>query len=219
MAVLTTTCPHCGADPVPLTVHAYRKRDDHTVYVFTTCPKCLFPTSVLLSKDVDAKATSEWFLQSAAKENIDVIEMSGWRLLLTFPTETSNRVPEHTPPDIARVFRQAKAMHRRNELDGAAILYGKVIDIATKAIDSSIVGGLAARIDKLAEAGKLPTEVRAWAHEIRIMRNDAAHTAEEPKKTDVDEIGEFAEAFLEYVFTLPTKFKNRQSRKLNEMLQ
>ncbi|MCV0369591.1 MAG: DUF4145 domain-containing protein [Filomicrobium sp.] len=59
----------------------------------------------------------------------------------------------------------------------------------------------------------IPADVAKWADEIRIVGNDAAHDAAELAKEDVDEIAEFVDAFLQYVFTMPAKFARRQSRK------
>lgn len=124
------------------------------------------------------------------------------------------RAGQHcTPPDIDRDFKQTAAARQRTELDAAAILFGKVIEITTKHLDATLRGTLQQRIDALAQSGKISDQLKQWAHETRIVRNDAAHEATEPEKRDVDEIAEFVEAFLEHVFTLPTKFANRQSRK------
>lgn len=91
-------------------------------------------------------------------------------------------------------------------------MFRKTLEVATKMLDPELKLPLQRRIEALADAKKIPKEVGEWAHEVRIVGNDAAHTSDEPNAGDVDAIAEFTEAFLEYVFTMPEKFRLRKSK-------
>jgi Domain of unknown function (DUF4145) len=51
--------------------------------------------------------------------------------------------------------------------------------------------------------------MRSWAHQVRLIGNDAAHEAAEPSSEDIDAMAAFAETLLKYLFTLPAEVKAR----------
>ena len=216
MAILTTECPHsnCRANPVPLNVIRCRQsRDLSSVTCFAFCPKCDQPVSLILEPGKNATAIGEWFMTSPATQNIDLLESSGWIIRSIYPPKSEREAPEHTPTEIARIFKQAQSAHRRDELEAAAFLYGKAIEASIKRLGPELKGSLAKRIDELVAKLALPESASKWAHEVRIVRNDAVHEVSEPSNEDVNEIAEFTEAFLMFVFTMTTKYEKRKSRK------
>lgn len=213
MTMLTTACPHCGATPVPLAVHGTWKNNAGGINVAAHCPTCYKPSALTLHSAGKARVTSEWFGTSAAKGNVDLLAESGWSIFAHYPKAVTADVPEHTPADIARLYRQAQSAKARGERETAGFVFGKVLEISLKLIDPEVKGALATRIDKLAKTGRISDDVRKWAHEIRIVRNDAVHEVDEPEESDIEEIAEFVEAFLTFVFTMPKKYELRASRK------
>jgi hypothetical protein len=215
MSVLTTLCPHCGADPVPLTVRAAWKRDSDQIAVAADCPKCTRPCAIMLIPGPNKKATADWFgmpLPSNAP-SVDLLTHSGWEILEIWPKPLQVVAPQFTPPDIARLYTQAHSAKNRGEREAAGFVFGKTIEVSIKAIAPNSKGSLAARIDQLAESGNLSPDVQKWAHEVRIVRNDAVHELTEPSEADIAEMAEFVEAFLIFVFTMPKKYELRTSRK------
>jgi hypothetical protein len=170
------------------------------------------PSIVTLVLSGDSKVTPDWFLTNAASENIDLVTQSKWLIGPKYPKASDTDVPEHTPPDIARLFKQAHSAKNRGERETAGFVFGKVLEVSLKTLDPAAGGTLASRIDTLAANQKLPAEVKQWAHEIRIVRNDAVHEVTEPSEADIAEITEFVEAFLSFVFTMPKKYELRKSR-------
>jgi hypothetical protein len=118
-----------------------------------------------------------------------------------------------TPTDIGRLYQQAHSAKARGERETAGFVFGKVLEVSLKTIDPNAKGSLAERIDAIAETGRISRDVRKWAHEVRIVRNDAVHEIEEPSESDIAEVAEFVEAFLTFVFTMPKKYELRASRK------
>jgi hypothetical protein len=215
MSVLTTLCPHCGADPVPLTVRATWKRDSDQIAVAADCPKCTSPCTMILLPGPNRKATADWFgvpLPSNTP-SVDILTSSGWEIFAIWPKPAQVAAPEFTPPDIARLYSQAHSAKNRGEREAAGFVFGKTVEVSIKAIAPNSKGSLAARIDELAQSGELSRDVQKWAHEVRIIRNDAVHEMTEPSAQDISEIAEFVEAFLTFVFTMPKKYEMRTSRK------
>lgn len=212
MAVISSKCPGCGAEPMPLVVQAYSKRDDSMVYAFVTCPTCKMPAALVLIAGNDRKATADWFLTGSSQGNVDAAVASGWKVITSFPTFQEKEAPQHTPADIARLFKQAASAQQRQENEAAGFLFGKTLEASIKKLAPEVTGTLAQRIDRLAEAGDISADVRKWAHEIRIIRNDAVHETIEPPPEEIAAIAEFTEAFLLFVFTMRRKYEDRKSK-------
>jgi hypothetical protein len=204
---------------MPLKVKGYDQRDEHVVYAFVVCPTCHFPAVLLLAPGPDTRAANIWFGTPASLQEIDACEVSGWEPLTSFPKYEEKNAPLHTPPEIARLYKQAASANARQEFEAAGFLYGKVLENSIKQLDSDISGTLAKRIDTLAEKGILSPDVKNWAHEIRIIRNDAVHDVEQMTPGDVKAIAEFTEAFLMVVYTMHEKYKARQSKRTAQRAQ
>jgi len=142
-------------------------------------------------------------------------EMMGFQFRHIWPEVEELVAPEHTPEKIARVFIQALNALKRGEFDAAGGMARKTIDVATREIESSFTKSdtLAFRINKLHKAGKLTDQLREWAHVIREDGNDAAHDPDLFTEEEAVQICEFAETFLEYVFTMPGKLEARKIKK------
>lgn len=213
MSVLTTTCSHCGASPVPHTVHTAWKSHADELNVAVHCPTCSKPSIIVLRAGSTSRATVDWFGTTTAKGNVDLVTESGWSIAAQYPESGKTEVPEHTPSDIGRLYRQAHSAKARGERETAGFVFGKVLEVSLKKIDPDTKGSLSDRIDAVAAKDRISGDVKKWAHEIRIVRNDAVHEVDEPSESDIAEIAEFVEAFLIFVFTMPKKYELRTSRK------
>ncbi|MBU0557692.1 MAG: DUF4145 domain-containing protein [Alphaproteobacteria bacterium] len=71
-------------------------------------------------------------------------------------------------------------------------------------------GSLYRRIELAAEEGILTSEMREWAHEIRLSANEPRHADDDYEgatSADAEQIIEFAKALGQYLFELPSKVK------------
>lgn len=69
-------------------------------------------------------------------------------------------------------------------------------------------GSLYTRIDKAAEDHLITEEMAKWAHQVRLDANDQRHADEKatlPTNEDAKLAFDFAVAFAEYLFVLPSK--------------
>ncbi len=95
----------------------------------------------------------------------------------------------------------------------SAAQYRKALQLATKALGAT-KGNLINQIKTLHEDGLLPDSMKDMAHQIRLIGNAAAHDDPLPEgeaKAEAEDIREFAELFMTYLFTLPARIESRQA--------
>jgi hypothetical protein len=94
----------------------------------------------------------------------------------------------------------------------ACTAYRKTLDIGLKKYDANLKGTLYERIDTLAARHDITPAMQEWAHQVRLIGNDANHEDQEPKEGDIEAIGGFTETLLKYLFTLPAEVKARKEK-------
>jgi hypothetical protein len=126
------------------------------------------------------------------------------------PRPKKSDVPEHLPERVGHLFRQAEDALRRRNWDSAGATYRKTLDVGTRLLDRTLSGNLGPRIDQLAANSKITPDMKAWAHQIRLDGNDAAHDEDPFTEDEAKRLHEFTRLFLLYAFTLPGMLKVAQ---------
>jgi len=62
----------------------------------------------------------------------------------------------------------------------------------------------------------LTPDLKDWAHQVRLGGADAAHDADPFTSTEAEELLDFVELYLTYVYTLPGRLKERRDRAQQE---
>jgi hypothetical protein len=211
MASLTLDCPHahCRLSAVPFTVVAsYRRIRVEEVVAFCICRRCDMPVSVVLVPGVVGVHANR-LLGAEALADRDLLQASGWRVKEIFPHAVVKGAPEHTPPDIARLYRQARAAISRQEPETAKLLFRETIERAVRSLDPAVTGPLLERIDRFAEQGLIPPVIRAWAHELDLT-DVSSQRVEKPGDPALAAMSEFAETLLLSAFTVAAKVAARR---------
>ncbi|MBK1837334.1 DUF4145 domain-containing protein [Azospirillum sp. YIM B02556] len=128
------------------------------------------------------------------------------------PCASSPSCPNHVPDNIRVFYIEAAECLSRRAYNAAAPLFRKVLEITVKRMDPECPAGtnLKNRIDRLpAETGVTPS-MKSWAHEIRLIGNEAVHEDEPVQEKDAKDIQAFTELFLTYAFTLPGMLEERR---------
>ncbi|MBX3519072.1 MAG: DUF4145 domain-containing protein [Xanthobacteraceae bacterium] len=213
MAILAHQCPHpkCLTTNIGLqVVAATRIKNEYHGVVHLSCPKCHLPSAALVFK---AKQQGSGIAHITGNSG-DVTNM-GFEVVSFWPDPPKPNVPELLPPDVARIYLQAE---RNFTIDGneeaSGTMYRKALDIGLKKIDGTLTGTLYARIKALAAAGKLTTDIAAWADIIRDDGNDAAHEEAPISRDDLAQLRNLSEMVLRYLFSLPNAVKKRRGEKL-----
>lgn len=132
------------------------------------------------------------------------------------------RAPEYLPTPVAACLHEGQLCASVRAWNAAAVLIRRSVEEAIK--DKGGKGRtLEAKIDNLADQGKLVEDLRAWAHEVRYVGNDGAHGRKEPRDrhsedeepsppipTDVSpeeahDAIRFAEQLFHYLYIMPAQ--------------
>lgn len=121
--------------------------------------------------------------------------------------------PKDIPEPVERYFRQGVDNLSRN-YDAAGIMFRKALETALK-IKFPKIGDMSLknRIDKIAAQGALTSDLAAWANEIRDVGNEAAHGKHPSSKEDAQDLHDFTQLVLLYLYTLPAMLSKAQARR------
>lgn len=133
------------------------------------------------------------------------------RLLETWPKRSPIEAPQHLADNVARYYLQGMDNLKRKNFDAAGTMFGKALDVGLKRLDPSGKGTLEKRIDSLPEIIGITHPMKEWAHEIRHLRNDAAHEEDPFSSDEAHALQSFTELFLTYAFTLPGMLDARRA--------
>lgn len=129
-----------------------------------------------------------------------------------YPQPTTIDAPEHLPENITSFFVQSAQSLKSGNLDAAAMMARKVLEVSVKTLNTEGSGSLYKRIEELHDLGRVTDDLKEWAHIIRDDGNEAAHE-EQPVTTEfADELLAFTELFLMYTFTMPGMVSERMGR-------
>ncbi|MFX4083667.1 DUF4145 domain-containing protein [Sphingobium yanoikuyae] len=208
MAIFVTKCPHCSADKMTFHIQALEQRlGEYDGNAFSSCPSCRNPICAWIKRGTSARLSinslSGW---------MGNIEDAGWRISILWPPAQASVAPEDVPTSISRNFVQAEEARKRQHWESAGMTYRRCLELAMKDRAPDLSGSLARRIDKLAEAGGLTSDVAEWAHSIREIGNEAAHDEHEPNPDDIEDLAAFTKIVLEYLYTMPEKVRRRSGQ-------
>lgn len=173
--------------------------------LFVFCTACNMPSVALVMSMT--QNLSDYALRGGSQAVNSVCQPLG----MTYPQRSISEAPDHVPDKVARVFVQAREAEKRNHLDTAAMGYRKTIDIGLKAFAPDVTGDFGPRINKLADAGKLPPALKDWCHQVRLLGNEGTHELDEPTPEDVADLAGFTQSVLEYLFTMPKRVEDRKA--------
>lgn len=123
--------------------------------------------------------------------------------------------PEHWPEEVGRFWIQAHRSAKDENWDAAAVMARSALQSALRHHEAT-GGSLKQEIDDLASTGVLPPHMKAWAHELRELGNDAAHPGPSAPKSsaeDVRDVVEFLDFLLQYLYTLPHEIDEYRKRR------
>jgi hypothetical protein len=119
--------------------------------------------------------------------------------------------PEAVPPGISRDFQEGLRCQAAGYLIGAALVGRRVLQSAVR--DRGGAGrSLQAEIDSLAD-GVLAPQLKAHAHEVRLIGNEAAHDGNSVGAEDVDDLMTYTTLVLDHLYVMPARLAATQLRR------
>jgi hypothetical protein len=216
MPSFNAECPHCAAENVGFLIVAEQERPSLAEtnsgrFIFwdamATCTTCEWAVIAIYSH-IAPGARKKNTPQACPSDP----ENFGFKLMEVLPHPRPSQAPDHLPEPLPNFFLQAENALKRGYWDASGAMSRKTLDVATKLLMKDAekqVGNLGPRIDTLAARGKLTEDLRQWAHHVRLEGNDAAHDEDPFTKDEAEELLDFTELFLTYVFSLPGRMKDK----------
>lgn len=131
-----------------------------------------------------------------------------------WPTQTKT-FPEHWPKDVGRYWLQARRSLEGDNWDAAAVMARSGLQLLLRR-DNADGQTLLKEIDDLASKGRIPPVVREWAHELRVLGNEAAHPTPGSLGVagqDARRVVKFLRVLLELLVDLPHEIAQYRSEK------
>jgi hypothetical protein len=218
MPSLVLECPHCGAEKMAFTLMceiAATTPPAMTARYRTLliCGGCEEAVIGVFDRQIVTNSYPQHGLTPASCQSDP--RRNQWQLTAIYPKPEPSKCPPHTPDDLKRIFLQASDSLKRNAPDASGAMSRKVVDVSTQMLlgeKSKDYRTIYDRIEALADKGTLTPDLRDWAHEVRLGGNDAAHDLDPFQKEEAEELLDFAELYLTYVYTLPNRLKERRAR-------
>lgn len=204
MGTLTRNCPHCHSNGMTFsTFGEYDVPNDSGNRHFLTALRC---GGCHGGYFVKVQVTG----QSPCQHNGDIDAKASIRIMKEYPQAKDIDTPDYLPENINNFFLQAAKSLRLGNLDAAAMMSRKVLEVSVKTLDKDSEGNLYQRIEKLHVAGIITEDLKDWAHIIRDDGNVAAHEEEPVSPGFAEELLSFTEMFLMYTFTMPGMVKDKR---------
>jgi hypothetical protein len=227
MAQLVANCPRCGAEKMTFdvtdSVRVGTKYDWQRWFeVFSVCRNCQRPTTFRISqKEID------WDEQPAAHKNAPENFNSSLSPHFTIEgfvnlaDKASLQAPEHTPPEIAAVFKEAASSISISNWNAAGAMFRLAINLATQPLlPADPVPGLTRRkrrdlgprVEWLMQNGRISKDLYDLSECIREDGNDGAHDGT-LKKEDAADLLDFTVALFERMYMEPERLRLAKERR------
>lgn len=207
MATFAIKCPHCLRDNTSFTVIASHRHDSVTpnpvtnnrvrTEVFATCNAC--------KKGVCSTVVVQYPgpTHEVEKINSAIDSLSGMTIERWTPSPPGADIPAYLPEQVERAYSEAERLKLAGFRGPAGNAYRRALEAAIKHAAPDGKGSLYARIESLAASGKLTTNMKEFAHQIRNLGNEASHETPVIEEDEIDDLAIFTRLFLMYEFTLP----------------
>lgn len=210
-ATFSDTCPHCLKENVAMTFRGYHQRsiNDGTIPseflsfdTFFTCNNCDGPVVVNYHCSAKRRIAPDTAIGDLRHRHQEISIKSIWPLLI------KKSAPKYIPQNVERFLQQGFVNFKAQNYDAAGAMARKALEAALVAHSPNLAdGSLYQRINKLKENGVLTESLADWAHNVRLLGNDAVHDLEPADPVDVNQALQLAEYLLIYLFTLPTEIR------------
>lgn len=207
---LIDTCPHCGArvhiEQLWNDYHQFRNRNVE-FYVIFRCKPC-------------KKLVLKTFLfeQNEYSQPVN-LSISGWdeKFPLSLDDDLTDEEKEFFPKEILSDYQEALKCQSINANRASCSMFRRALQSSLVVLGANHKLDLIKQIESLAT---LPSDIKDWAHQIRIFGNWGAHpdidNLKEVTVDDVNETHDFISKFLMYTFIMPEKVKlSRAKREAN----
>ena len=120
---------------------------------------------------------------------------------------------EALPDSVKTAYEQAARCMNASLFEPCVLMSRKCLEAVCRALNAK-GRDLHARLANLHDAEHIDSRLLNWAHQVRVIGNEAAHDVDVPvTKEDARDAFEFTEAILIYVFSLTKRFELLKARR------
>jgi hypothetical protein len=166
------------------------------VFKIAECPKCL---SVFFIEDRFSEGPGEYF------------EYQDTRVLYPIVSAINE---EGIPDNVISSYKEAVQCYSAGLYDSCVIMCGKCLHAICNEFGVSSKKPLNTQLGELHKSGHIDQRIFQWAEQLRLIRNEGAHSPGPIDRLDALDSIEFLELVMNYLFTLTRRFdalKNRRS--------
>jgi hypothetical protein len=194
-------CPHCNSQKIAFTPRGAYGHSQY-IFIFLECRCCHVPVTGRFFA-----ISHNWVINHNGDEriNFDVLKFMEF-----IKTSKNTEIPEHLSDNVAKSYLQALDNIKRQNWIAAGIMFRRTLERAVKELNEKADGMLKSKIDQLGDQHGITQSMKDWAHQVRIIGNDAAHEEEDIDEKDAKDAWNFTESFLTYSFSLPKKIEKRR---------
>lgn len=233
MNFLVSNCTYCGTRKIRFDNHGFNKVNNYQWDIFSICSNCYKPSvfQVSMRDDIGSPALINDLKDRttlAHLKNTNLLDFFSLGELVTPPRDSVKECPDHVPENIKKVFDEAAICLALNCFTASGAMFRLCLDITTKELldqwintnrmadpqpNSAKKGKLFNRIEFLIEKNVIPSDLKDFAHHIRLDGNDAAHDGS-TEKDEAEDLLDFSELFLERIYTNQKQLELAQARRL-----
>jgi hypothetical protein len=153
----------------------------------------------------------------ASPPNGDIRAFPHIKLVKIVPEVKADEAPEFCPRPVANAFLDGRANLSEHRWTAAASCFRISIDRASKLLwaDNNLgemPHNLGKRIRQLGDRMDVPQALLDWLDVVKAVGNDQ-HEVEDVAREDAEDASHFAEVFLTYAYTLPTRLREFRKRR------
>ena len=226
MAELIANCPRCGAANMTFDVHetavvGKNYNWQHLFETFSVCRNCNKATNFVLRQKKPDFSRHPNFAKPHDVKGATLNAHFEAPRFVSLIDEVQAKAPDHTPPNIEKVFTEAATCARLQCWNAVGAMLRLCIDLATKGLlptgeveglNRNTRSKLAPRLAWLIDNDLVPEELRELSTCIREDGNDAAHDGT-LSKDEAQDLMDFTVALFERLFTEPTRLKLAKERR------
>lgn len=206
-------CPHCGSkvhiEKLWSAHHSFDNGDVEFYVVFRCkpCKKLILKTFVFSQNRYTSKTE---------------LKPAGWdeKFPVALDTELSQADFQYIPDEALSDYKEALKCKSIGANRASCAMFRRALQSALIELGADNKDDL---IKQIASLNTLPSDIKDWAHQIRIFGNWGAHPDKDKLKdvdeNDVVEAHDFTSKFFIYMFIMPKKVKESRKRREEKLKQ
>lgn len=212
MSVLVMTCPHCSANNMTFNVVADHSHGDEGLLrsAVAVCASCDMPT-VFKGR---WQTTPRMHRIGFAESHGNLLQNSNLVIRGIWPKPEPIDAPQHLPDTVHRAYMEAAKARKASLWNAACSSYRRCMELALKGFAPDVdAWKLEKRIDKLAAENRITSDLKDWAHELRLDGNEAIHGDDEATAEITSQMHHLTYFLLTYLYTLPKQVETARERR------